>query len=301
MDELIKIENHLAIIDMDLNAALSKIRLAKNQLDKELQDVNDLENISIKSLFYKTLGSKEKQVEKERQEYLNAALHYKELNKGIELLEFEKTILSKKILRKDVLTEQLNVLKEKREKEIYANNNHTTTKLKEIVLNLEKNSAKGRAVNDAISEGDKSLNQLNIVLKFLRKANDWGRWDMYTKNKSAGYMKHQAIDKAIRNLTNTQHQLNKFSRELSNLGNQYYTFNLNISQFNKFLDFFFDNLISDWIVQKKIRTSLSNIENTYSKVQRLIIELKGKKVIIEQGRKELLNSKNKLVLSFAKS
>jgi len=40
------------------------------QLKKEEKDVKQLENKGFRPLFYKILGDKEKQLEKERQEYL---------------------------------------------------------------------------------------------------------------------------------------------------------------------------------------------------------------------------------------
>jgi len=292
-----KVENYLNEIMDKLRVSHTKLKDSKSQLEKELKDVNDLESIGIKSLFYRSLGSKEEQIEKERQEYLSAALHYKELNKSIELLEFEKKVLSKKTVQLEDLTTRLEALKREREKEIVTTNSHLKIELNEIIHKIESNTVQSRAVDEAILEGEKGLKQLSIVIGFLRKAKDWGRWDMYSKNRSAGYMKHQAIDKAVRNLTNTQHQLNKFSRELSDLGDKYYTFNLNIGQFNKFMDFFFDNLISDWIIQQRIKTSLNNIERTYSDVQRIVRELKDQKEQIQEKIKILLESRDRLLLN----
>ncbi len=298
IDALRKVENHIAAIDSDLKESYQRLDIAKANLDKELKDVEDLERIGVKSLFYKTLGSKDEQLEKERQEYLNAALQYNELSKSTELLEFEKKVLSKKTTQLSELTTKLDSLKRLRESEIISSSNHSLkNELLEISHKLENNSVLSRAVNEAIVEGEKSLKHLSIVIDFLRKAKDWGRWDMYSKNRRAGYMKHQAIDKAIQNLTIAQHQLNKFSRELSDLGNNYISFNLKMGQFNKFMDFFFDNLISDWIIQKRIKASLISIESNYSKVQRIVIDLKREIEKINYNTDTLLKQKDSFLLS----
>ena len=298
IDALRKVENHIAAIDSDLKESYQRLDIAKANLDKELKDVEDLERIGVKSLFYKTLGSKDEQLEKERQEYLNAALQYNELSKSTELLEFEKKVLSKKTTQLSELTTKLDSLKSLRESEIISSSNHSLkNELLEISHKLENNSVLSRAVNEAIVEGEKSLKHLSIVIDFLRKAKDWGRWDMYSKNRRAGYMKHQAIDKAIQNLTIAQHQLNKFSRELSDLGNNYISFDLKMGQFNKFMDFFFDNLISDWIIQKRIKASLISIESNYSKVQRIVIDLKREIEKINYNTDTLLKQKDSFLLS----
>ena len=298
IDALRKVENHIAAIDSDLKESYQRLDIAKANLDKELKDVEDLERIGVKSLFYKTLGSKDEQLEKERQEYLNAALQYNELSKSTELLEFEKKVLSKKTTQLSELTTKLDSLKRLRESEIISSSNQSLkNELLEISHKLENNSVLSRAVNEAIVEGEKSLKHLSIVIDFLRKAKDWGRWDMYSKNRRAGYMKHQAIDKAIQNLTIAQHQLNKFSRELSDLGNNYISFDLKMGQFNKFMDFFFDNLISDWIIQKRIKASLISIESNYSKVQRIVIDLKSEIEKINYNTDTLLKQKDSFLLS----
>ncbi len=298
IDALRKVENHIAAIDSDLKESYQRLDIAKANLDKELKDVEDLERIGVKSLFYKTLGSKDEQLEKERQEYLNAALQYNELSKSTELLEFEKKVLSKKTTQLSEFTTKLDSLKRLRESEIISSSNHSLkNELLEISHKLENNSVLSRAVNEAIVEGEKSLKHLSIVIDFLRKAKDWGRWDMYSKNRRAGYMKHQAIDKAIQNLTIAQHQLNKFSRELSDLGNNYISFDLKMGQFNKFMDFFFDNLISDWIIQKRIKASLISIESNYSKVQRIVIDLKSEIEKINYNTDTLLKQKDSFLLS----
>jgi len=298
IDSLRKLELHLKAVDADLKLSYEKIDTADRKLKKELKDVEDLEKIGIKSLFYKTLGSKEDQLEKERQEYLSAALHYKELTKASKLLEFEKKILSKKTVRLDELTTKLEALKRSREREILASGNDSLkNQLLELSKKLETNSVSNRGVNEALLEGEKSLKHLRNVIAFLRKAKDWGRWDMYSKNRQAGYMKHQAIDKAVQNLTIAQHQLNKFSRELSDLGDNYISFNLKMGQFNKFMDFFFDNLISDWIIQQRIKSSLLDIENTYSQVQRIVLDLKKDIDNIKANSDSLLRQKESLLMS----
>ena len=88
------------------------------QLDKELKDIQKLEKLGLKSLFHKVLGSKEEELERERQEYLALNLKYKELIKSIEIAEFEEKVLAKKVVEIEVVERYLAKLMDQREKEI---------------------------------------------------------------------------------------------------------------------------------------------------------------------------------------
>ncbi|HAK42313.1 MAG TPA: hypothetical protein DCM59_05845, partial [Clostridium sp.] len=80
------------------NEALQKEVDRKVELEDifkdEDKDVKKLESLSITSIFYSILGSKEKQLEKERQELLAARLKYEECAKSV--LDLEKELESYK-------------------------------------------------------------------------------------------------------------------------------------------------------------------------------------------------------------
>lgn len=296
--DLQKVQDHVTALEADLDEAFQKLRTAKINLDKELRDVQELEKIGIKSLFYQTLGGKEEQLEKERQEYLNAALHYKELNKSIELIEFELNIMAKKSRRVDKLSTRLDALKRQREHEILKSSySAVKNDLLELMHKLEQNELTEKSISNAIEEGEKSLKLIKVVFSFLRKAKDWGRWDMVNNTRRAGYMKHQSIDMAVKNLTKAQQQLNRFTRELAILGNNHISFNLKMQQTKGFMDIFFDNLISDWIVQQRIKTTLSSVEKTYGQVQQIVSELRTQLTLINDETENFMHQKNTLIIS----
>ena len=60
---------------VELKTAQSKLDSLHRIMAKELEDLNEIESKGLKPFFYKVLGSKEKQIEKERQEYLTCLLY----------------------------------------------------------------------------------------------------------------------------------------------------------------------------------------------------------------------------------
>ncbi len=274
-ESLKNVESHILEIDQNLKSSFARLKELEKTLDKELDDIEKLEGISVKSLFYKTLGNKEDQMDKERQEYLAISLKYKEVKQSIELLEFERELLNKKLNSLPKLKDKLESLKKQREEEILNSPQISLrNEFQEIIRKLDISIMLNKELNEAIEEGEKAVKLLTVVISYLKKAGKWGKWERSRKKRSGDYLKHQTIDKALKSLPKTQHQLNIFTRELKDLGDNKIEFKLDLVQFNKFTDFFFDNLISDWIVQQRIKSTLNNIESTKSHVQKILLNLK---------------------------
>lgn len=67
-----KLEQDLRMVETDLQAASTRFAALGEQLKKEQVDVEKLEHLSLTGLFYSVLGSKEEQLDKQRQELLSA-------------------------------------------------------------------------------------------------------------------------------------------------------------------------------------------------------------------------------------
>jgi len=289
---------HVNETDTKLKEAYVKLKALDKIVDKELKDIEDLEGIGLRSLFHKTLGDKDKQLDKERQEYLEATLKYNEYKKSVDLMEYERDLLAKKLNRLPNLKSHLEKLKAGRAKEIMnSNDSIVRDELNQVLHNVDVSGLLNQELKEAMVEGEKALKLLKIVIDYLRKAGEWGRWDMYGDNRRADYMKRQSIDRASRHLTQAQHALNLFSRELRDLGDNNVTFNMNMIKFNKFTDFFFDNLISDWIVQQRIKSTLHSIESTYDHVKRILMSLQQEKQTNDKKLMHLEDKKDQLLMS----
>ncbi len=297
-EKLVRLKSHIAEIDNNLSDSYARIKLLDKKLDSELKDIEALEKIGIKSLFYRTLGSKEEQLDKERQEYLDLSLHFNELKKEVELMEYEKKILTKKILELPTLEKELPILKQKRKEEILIGG---MTEIKaELMLtfqNMDVQIKLKTEIGEAIREGNKCIQLLDNILNHLSNASDWGKWDMRGNDRRAGYMRKKSIDNAINILPSAQHQLNLFLREMNDLEEENLGISLQDIHFNRFKDFFFDNLISDWIIQQRIKNTYYNIESTQSHIKRIILSLGNENKKVEQLLKKFHDKKEALILS----
>lgn len=289
------VQSHILQIEEDLEKLYADRKTMEKQLENELKDIEKLESMSLKSLFYKTLGNKEQQMDKERQDYLQASLKLKEQKKEIELLEYERNLLRKKTVNLGKLEKKLEQLKEKRKVEIlHSPHINLRNEFQNIVRKLDIAIRLNKELEEAIIEGEKAVKLLSTVSTYLKKAGQWGQWE---KSRRGAYVKHQTIDRAIKELPKAQHQLNIFTRELRDLGESKINFKLNTVQFNRFTDFFFDNLISDWIIQQRIKSTLNNIDSTKAHAQRILLNIKQEKQQNIKKYEQLIKEKDTFLLS----
>jgi len=290
-------KKRLDFVNSELADKEAKLEALNKTWRKEYADVEALEKLSLKSVFTKILGDKEAQLELERQEYLAAFMKFEQYKKTLDILYFEKDVLVGKVESLDLVKAELEQLMEKRKAELIANK----TPEGKVILDLDKELTTKfhyrKETLEAFEMGRSTMQHLVELSNHLKKAKNWGRWDMASsKGGVTKIMKHSAIDSARRLLPQTQHLLNTFKKELTDVyGRQDYDVNLNMDDLSSFTNVFFNNLISDWIVQKKINNAMANVNSVADYIKRTMdsLELEVKKlektiIKIEDRKKEIV-------------
>ena len=137
---------------------------------------------------------------------------------------------------------------------------------------------------------------LEKMLTFLQQAKNWGNWDMMGKGRMASYNKHDAIDRARDSAYQAKHLLNRFQQDLYSLGAGSFSFDVTMESLSSFTDIFFDNLISDWIMQQKVKNALSNVFSVRDKVNRILQSLESDLLKIDENIKTLTAAQEKIIL-----
>ncbi len=291
-------EKRLNFVNSELADKEAKLEKLNKTWRKEYEDVEKLEKLSLKSVFTSILGDKEKQLELERQEYLAAFMKFEQYKKTLDILYFEKEVLVGKVESLDVVKAELEQLMEKRKAELIANK----TPEGKVILDLEKELRTKfhyrKETLEAFEMGRSTMQHLVELSNHLKKAKDWGRWDMASsKGGVSKMMKHSAIESARRLLPQTQHLLNAFKKELTDVyGRQNYEVNLNMDDLSNFANVFFNNLISDWIVQKKINNALANVVSVADYVKRTMDSLEIEVKKLEEQIVQMEDRKKEIVL-----
>lgn len=282
--KLNSIEKHHSETTSELEKSYTELSELEGQLVEELEDIEALEKMSVTSLFYNVLGSKKQQLEKERQEYLTVSLKHKELKKDIEILEYEHKLISSKVQEIGGLEEHLEILKKLRLQEIMSTDDHHRRRIVGIHREMDEIQSELEELKQANGAGDNALRAIGEVIKHLKDAEHWGNWDMMNK-RGAHYaqMKHNAIDRAMNAAQQAKHKLKIFDRELVDVNIEQTQLHIKLDGFGRFIDIFFDNLISDWVIQRKIKNALNNVESSFDKTRRYVLVIEKEMSIMQEN------------------
>jgi hypothetical protein len=129
----------------------------------------------------------------------------------------------------------------------------------------------------------------------LHSAQGWGVWDLLGGDLLATAVKHNRIDDARQAVYQVQDALGHFQRELADVSQSAQFIVEDIGKFETFADYFFDGLISDWVIQARIDRSLDNARDTARRLDGVLARLEGRKKALEGQINRLREDKNVLV------
>lgn len=288
------VKKHLSHVHLQLEAAHAQLLELEWILDKEQRDVEALEKTSLTSIFYKLLGNKEQQLEKEKQEYLQAFLQYQDGKKSIELLEFEKKVLKEKLLNEKAIKIKLRDLKRQREIHLIKNDKIKGKEILQFDSQIEEKLLLQRELREALIVGIKAKDELEKITIQLKRSPAWGQWEAYH---GLAKLSFNSIDKARNHAISAKQFLSELELELRDIyGRKRFKIASLLNHFLYFTDEFNDNLISDWIVAERIRNVSSGVLGIKDKLIRinntLRIELKQADIAIkylESQKEKVLN------------
>lgn len=129
-------------------------------------------------------------------------------------------------------------------------------------------------IREAIEAGERALHSLRDAKSSLSSARGWGVVDIFGGRGLSGLIKHVKIGDAKSSLNRAKADLDRFSRELSDV-RDIQGLNIEVGDFLTFADFFFDGFIADIMVQSRIRAAQDNIDDAIYRVENLLRRLKS--------------------------
>ncbi|CAG7618916.1 hypothetical protein PAESOLCIP111_02161 [Paenibacillus solanacearum] len=259
-------QERLERLRKDLEIGERKQRLWEEQLAREERDVEKLTRLSFSSVLYTLLQSKEEKLAQERKEVLEAKLKHDEASSHVLDLRLQIAELEQKL--RDVAGWELDVQHIMQEKERMIRE-AGTGKSEELLALAERKTelqANVKELSEALREGGSVLFYLNHALELLESAKNWGTYDMLGGGLMSTQIKHNRMDDAMDAIRRAQNSLYRFEQELKDV-RVTLDIRINMSGFLKFSDYFFDGLVSDWIVQGKIKDTLAQVSQKRSEVR----------------------------------
>jgi hypothetical protein len=267
-----KVQMDLDRVRSSRNAARVRLRGLAETLSKESRDVERLEGLSLEGLFYQILGNKEDQLDKERQEELAAKLKHDQCKHEVAALDEEYSRLSSRMAEfNDLDAEYESVIRQK-EKLLIEQDTAETRQLIALAEKAGTLQASIKELSEAFAAGEAVKSSLEQVVDSLNSARNWGTWDMLGGGFISTHIKHSRIDEARNYVHQAQAQAARFERELADVRLDA-DLSIQFGAFTKFADYFFDNLITDWIVNSRIEESRNSASSAHAKVDLVLDQL----------------------------
>ncbi len=288
------LDSSLARARRSLRRQRRKLRKLRERLTAERDDVEALEELSLRALFHTLLGDKRERIQKERQELLAARLKYDECQDAITALEQEIPDLQRQVEQLDDVEARYDALLERKEQILRHTGGQTARRLLELSEAQADARSDARELHEAISAGSAVLNSLDHAVSALQGAEKWGTVDLLGGGMLTTAVKHGRVDEARRSMHRAQQHLRRFRRELGDLESDV-SVSIHIGGFETFADYFFDGLIADWVVQSGIRNSLdrttemrSRVDTTVRALRRELSQVRERTQRLNRERRELV-------------
>lgn len=302
LEQIRKVQDYTVELRSRLKAEEKDLEVMERMLTAEQMDVEALEREGLTTMFHKFLGDREQKLDKEREEYLRASLRFNELFKSVQLIRFELDLMLKKEQNLEAIQRRIESLIAFREEELIKLDPATALVLKGINDQVDKLHKYEKEIDEASEAGTKALEFVQSTENYLHEAQVMGQRDMWGGHRRYGYgtgqMKHQAIDQARDMAYQSKQALIRFGNEVKDVfKDQYLEFNMEVEEFGRFADVFFDNIITDYLIQQKISKSLTNVTATRMQVESILHHLQEQRSAIKDELDRLEGERRKVVVS----
>ncbi|MFX3634698.1 MAG: hypothetical protein ACE3L7_12745 [Candidatus Pristimantibacillus sp.] len=277
-----------------LNIEKKRVKELEVELDREQEDVDKLVKLSWSNLFHTLLKNKDEQLELERQEALAVSLKLQQSKNEVIELEREIREAGEQLDLVSGTAEEYERLLSMKEQWIRGENAESAHRLTELDELLATKQLQSKEWNEAINACRQLVSALQVAEDKLNSAANWGTYDMLGGGIISTSIKHSKIDEARDAIYEARHLLNKLITELKDV-NWSIDVTIDIGSMATFADYFFDGLITDWIVQGRIKESQERIGHQLVEAKSLMRKLEDEAARSERQQSEWMRERGLLI------
>ena len=156
-------------------------------------------------------------------------------------------------------------------------------------------AAQAKELTEAERAGQEVLQKLYAVSSTLDSAEGWGTWDLFGGGLITDLAKYSKLDEAQSRINELQSDLNRYRAELADVMLQA-NIQVDIGDFLRFADYFFDDVFSSWAVLDCIRNTAQQAASARQKVLQIQDRLSAARAQLEQETAALDQQHRTLVL-----
>lgn len=269
-----------------------QIYFFEDKYKKEKYDVDCLENAGLKSFIFELLGNKEQKLEKERKEAYEVKMKLDSYKNQYSTIVSDIKYYEKKLDDIYNCEDEYKRLYDEKKNSLLDN-----SEIIEIENRISDVDHQLKEINEAVIEAKKALNISDRTVENLDSANNWATYDMISKGGLISHsLKYEALDKAQENIEQLQIQLNRLKIELVDIQVSD-EIKISIDSFDRTLDFWFDNIFTDYSIKDKIGQALEQAKNTNSRLKTIINKLDNMFNEQTKIKNNLQNELDKIVIN----
>ena len=267
---------HLKNIEKIIAQKEQLLSQLEKQVQEEERDIQKLESLNLYSIFQTILGDKEEQLEKERQEFLQAILQHKGCLKSLEALKADREKVSRSISGQFSVKSKLNKLLKEKERIILHQKKPAFKKVLKYAERLSGHEAKKGEIRQCINVGNSIQNTLAKIREDFETLDNWHGGLDY----KIGMRGRSQVRRIEKNIYKTNNQIELFREELLDLNDHFaIDYEYLIQSISDFLRQLIDTLITDWVIQKQLTNSMNLLSRIFDKISlmRSMLDLEIKK------------------------
>lgn len=293
----------LEVILQDLKEQSGRRRQAEQEarevLEKEQGDVEELERMSLVSFLARIQGNLAQRKEEERREAAMAKARYDAAKWDLEDLDrrFREAVREKEGLAG--VEQEYQALLDEKEEVLHRQGGAQSQRLGQLAQEQERTAGELREIQEAIQAGLAAQRALGEMSSDLSGAEGWGVWDLAGGGIMSTFAKHGCLDDAQDAAYEARRALSRFRTELADVSSEQVP-DVELGDFATFADYFFDGLFADLFVQDRIREAQDQVEAVQQRVERLIARLRGERESLEEKQGQLDWERERLLTAQAR-
>ena len=282
-DRLIKIREAL---DPDLKEAVAEATKLEATLADEQRDVRRYEK-GVWAFLYDIFADRQARLTKEQREAAEAETRFAEAASLSRRLSEEVESLTARIDALANAATELAAARAAKHAAVVAFGGPAAEELAELTTHLEAIEAEAKAIDEAVTAGDRAHATLTHLAEVLASARRWGRADIFTDSMFVSWAKRNKLDEASTLAGDAQAHLTVFQRELGDVGVALDAEMEGLANHHRFLDTWFDNVFSDIIVQDRIADAQTTTSNVLVQVTAALTNLRNRRATIHDRGQQL--------------
>lgn len=243
----------------------------KSVYNKEKQDVQKLNSLTLTNLWFSLTGGKGDKLEQEEQEAYDAKIKWDTCQTRLTAIEED---IERLVLQIQGLSKTPEAYQEKLHEKLMWIEYHIPTCIEEI-KGIEAKSLLHQQNIREIEEGISALIKVKTlthnVCALLDEAKSWSNFDLVSDSVIASVVKHDKLQEVKKAVDLLNHEIQFLKQELSDI-KIHKIVTVDFSHY-AFIDTWFDNIFTDFSVHNKINDSIANIKRCQDHLMELEREL----------------------------